>query len=85
MANYCTSMFIVRRMAEGAHPQEACIEVLRWMSKTAPNLHTDMYCVIAIDPRGQIGAASMNSKQPLQYSLWRHGAGALHTAPAVLG
>jgi hypothetical protein len=44
-----------------------------------------MYCVIAIDPHGEIGAASMNSKQPLQYALWRNAAGTLHTAPAFLG
>ncbi|MGA7355695.1 MAG: N(4)-(beta-N-acetylglucosaminyl)-L-asparaginase [Candidatus Cybelea sp.] len=85
MANYCTSMFIVQRMAQGAHPQEACDDVMRFMAKTAPNLHEDMYCVIAIDPRGEIGAASMNSKQALTYALWRNGSGALHTAPAFLG
>ncbi|MGC1381884.1 MAG: N(4)-(beta-N-acetylglucosaminyl)-L-asparaginase [Candidatus Baltobacteraceae bacterium] len=85
MANYCTSMFIVQRMAQGAHPQEACDEAMRFMAKTAPNLHEDMYCVIAISPSGEIGAASMNSKQSLQYALWRDGKGALHDAPALLG
>lgn len=85
MANYCTSAFIVRRMGQGLHPQEACDELMRLMAKTAPNLHDDMYCVVAIDPRGEIGAASMNSKQSLQYALWRNGSGALHTAPAFLG
>ena len=85
MANYCTSLFIVRRMAQGAHPQEACDDLMRLMAKTAPNLRDEMYCVIAIDPRGEIGAASMNSKQPLQYALWKNGAGALRTAPAFLG
>jgi N4-(beta-N-acetylglucosaminyl)-L-asparaginase len=85
MANYCTSAFIVQRMAQGAHPQEACDDVMRFMAKTAPNLHEDMYCVIAINPAGEIGAASMNSKQPLQYALWRHGGGALHSAKAFLG
>jgi N4-(beta-N-acetylglucosaminyl)-L-asparaginase len=85
MANYCTSMFIVRRMADGAHPQEACDDVMGFMAKTAPNLHQDMYCVIAIDPAGEVGAASMNSKQSLQYALWREGSGALRTAKAFLG
>jgi N4-(beta-N-acetylglucosaminyl)-L-asparaginase len=85
MANYCTSNFIVRRMAQGAHPQEACNDAMRLMSKNAPDLHDDMYCVIAINPAGEIGAASMNSKQSLQYALWRNGSGALHTAPAFLG
>lgn len=85
MANYCTSTFIVQRMAQGAHPQEACNDVMRFIAKTAPNIHDNMYCVIAISPSGEIGAASMNSKQPLQYALWRAGGGALHTAPAFLG
>jgi isoaspartyl peptidase/L-asparaginase-like protein (Ntn-hydrolase superfamily) len=85
MANYCTSVFIVRRMTQGAHPQEACDDLMRLMAKSAPNLRDDMYCVIAIDPRGEIGAASMNSKQPLQYALWKNGGGGLHTAPAFLG
>jgi N4-(beta-N-acetylglucosaminyl)-L-asparaginase len=86
MANYCTSIFIVQRMAQGAHPQEACNEAMRFMAKTAPNLHDDMYCVIAINPSGETGAASMNSKQSLQYALWQNGSGgALHTAPAFLG
>ncbi len=85
MANYCTSMFIVQRMAGGAHPQDACNDVMRLMAKTAPNLHDDMYCVIAIDRQGEIGAASMNSKQSLQYALWKQGTGGLHTASAFLG
>ncbi|HEX3457051.1 MAG TPA: isoaspartyl peptidase/L-asparaginase [Candidatus Baltobacteraceae bacterium] len=85
MAAYCTSMFLVQALARGAHPQEACEEVMRYMSKTAPNLRDDMYCVIALDMSGRIGALSMNSKQPLQYSLWQNGSGALHSAPAFLG
>ncbi len=85
MVNYCTSIFIVRAMARGAHPQDACAEAMAYMTKTAPNLHDDMYCVIAIDPSGRTGALSMNSKQSLQYALWHNGSGALHTAPAYLG
>ena len=85
MTNYCTSAFIVERMRQGGHPQEACDDVMRLMAKSAPNVHTDMYCVIAIDPRGEVGAASMNSKQPLQYAVWRSDSAALHTASAFLG
>ena len=84
MVNYCTSMFIVQAMGRGAHPQQACDDAMRFMARTAPNLHDDLYCVIAINPAGEIGAASMNSKQSLQYAVWRNGAGALHTAPAFL-
>ncbi len=85
MANYCTSTFIVQRMAQGVHPQEACDDLLRFMAKSAPNLREDLYCVIAINPAGEIGAASMNSKQSLKYALWRNGSGALHDAPSFLG
>jgi hypothetical protein len=84
MANYCTSMFIVQRMVQGAHPQEACNEVMQFMAKTAPNLRDDMYCVIAINPSGETGTISMNSKQSLQFALWRNGSNALRTAPAFL-
>ena len=82
MTNYCTSMYIVQRMHQGAHPQEACEDAMRFMARTAPNLHTDMYCVIAINPRGEVGAMSMNTKQMLHYALWQGGSGALHVAPA---
>ncbi|HTV74987.1 MAG TPA: N(4)-(beta-N-acetylglucosaminyl)-L-asparaginase [Candidatus Acidoferrales bacterium] len=82
MTNYCTSMFIVQRMREGKHPQQACEDVMDFMSRTAPNTLTDMYCVIAINPHGEVGAMSMNPTQPLHYALWRNGSGALHTAPA---
>jgi N4-(beta-N-acetylglucosaminyl)-L-asparaginase len=85
MANYCTSMFIVTRMAQGRHPQEACEDAMHFMAKSAPNLRDDMYCVIAINMNGETGAISMNSKQPLKYAVWRNGSGALHSAPIFLG
>jgi hypothetical protein len=40
--------------------------------------------VIALNLKGEIGAASMNSAQPLKYALWRGGAGTLHSAPVFL-
>jgi N4-(beta-N-acetylglucosaminyl)-L-asparaginase len=84
MTNYCTSALIVERMRRGANPQEACNDVMRLMAASASDIHADMYCVIAIDPRGEIGAASMNAKQPLQYAVWRAGSGTLETAAAFL-
>jgi N4-(beta-N-acetylglucosaminyl)-L-asparaginase len=84
MTNYCTSKHIVQKMAEGLHPQAACEDLMRYMARSAPNLRSDMYCVIAIDRRGEIGALSMNAAQPLQYALWRNGTDALHTAPHLL-
>ena len=83
MSNYCTSAYIVNKMREGMHPQEACESVMGLLARTAPNVHTDMYCVIAIDPHGQTGAASINAKQRLTYAVWRDGNATLHTAKAV--
>ena len=83
MTNYCTSAFIVGRMAEGAHPQDACDQAMRFMAKTAPDVTGGEYCVIALSPAGETGAASMNAAQPLQYAVWRGGrATPLQTAPA---
>lgn len=81
MTGYCTSKHIVQKMGEGMHPQEACEDLMRFMTKAAPNLRTDMYCVIAINPRGETGALSMNSEQPLRYALWRNDIPTFHTAP----
>ncbi|HEY9180156.1 MAG TPA: N(4)-(beta-N-acetylglucosaminyl)-L-asparaginase [Candidatus Baltobacteraceae bacterium] len=83
MTNYCTSMYIVMKMAAGMHPQEACEDCLRHMARTAPEVHTNQYCVIAMNPAGEIGAASMNSKSKLEYALWRGGVSSLQTANAV--
>ena len=80
MSNYCTSAFIVGRMAAGRSAQEACDDCMAFMAKSAPNIAGGEYCVIALDTRGEIGAASMNAEKPLQYALWRGGAGALHDA-----
>jgi L-asparaginase/N4-(beta-N-acetylglucosaminyl)-L-asparaginase len=82
MTNYCTSAYIVARMAEGAHPQEACDALMRFMAKSAPDLDSGQYCVIALSPRGATGAASMNAAQPLHYAVWRDGRGTMQTAAA---
>jgi hypothetical protein len=82
MTNYCTSAYIVARMAEGAHPQDACDQLMRFMAKTAPDVAGGEYCVVALSPTGEIGAASMNAAMPLQYAVWRNGRGTLETAPA---
>ncbi len=84
MTNYCSSAYIVARMAEGAHPQEACDQLMRFMAKTAPDVTRGQYCVVALSAGGETGAASMNAAQPLQYALWRAGRGSLQTAPAYL-
>ncbi|MGH7738416.1 MAG: N(4)-(beta-N-acetylglucosaminyl)-L-asparaginase [Candidatus Tyrphobacter sp.] len=81
MTGYVTSKHIVQKMGEGMHPQEACRDLMHFMTRHARELRTNMYCVIAMNPRGEIGALSMNAAQPLRYALWRNGNGALHTAP----
>jgi L-asparaginase/N4-(beta-N-acetylglucosaminyl)-L-asparaginase len=83
MTNYCTSFYIVQKMREGMHPQEAAEDCMRYMAATGPNIRDDQYCVIAINPRGEFGAASMNAKYPLQYAVWRNGTATVQTAKAV--
>jgi N4-(beta-N-acetylglucosaminyl)-L-asparaginase len=73
MANYCTSVSIVHSMARGASPQEACMELLRHMVKTDPKNQDGEVAVIAINTRGEIGAACMNNRFHLKYALWRNG------------
>jgi N4-(beta-N-acetylglucosaminyl)-L-asparaginase len=83
MQNFCTSFFIVTLMAAGRSPQEACEQCLRHMTAINPATKSAQACVIAIDPKGNVGAASMNGAFTLDYALWRNGTSALHRAPAV--
>ena len=73
MINYCTSISIVHLMARGASPQDACMELLKHMVKTDAKNKDGMVGVIAINARGEVGAASMNESFPLKYALWREG------------
>jgi N4-(beta-N-acetylglucosaminyl)-L-asparaginase len=83
MTAYCTSYHIVQKMRDGMHPQEACEDLMHVMARSAPDVGTDMYCVIALNPKGETGAASINAKQPLQYAVWRNGSAQMYTAKAV--
>src|SRR6266567_6969927 len=73
MTNYCTSISIVHNMARGASPQEACEELLKHMAATDPQNKTRDAYVIAINNRGEVGAASMRAGYRLKYALWREG------------
>jgi N4-(beta-N-acetylglucosaminyl)-L-asparaginase len=73
MSNYCTSVSIVHLMARGASPQDACNDLLRHMVKVLPANKESESAVIAMNNRGEIGAASMNAKFHLNYALWRNG------------
>ncbi len=83
MTNYCTSVSIVHNMARGASPQDACVELLRHMTKTDPQNRTGYVCVLAINNRGEVGTASMNAKYRLKYALWRDGQSQLLDAVAL--
>ena len=72
MTNYCTSISIVHLMARGASPQDACMELLKHMVKTDPQNKDGRVAVIAINTRGEIGAACMNDSFHLKYALWRN-------------
>jgi isoaspartyl peptidase/L-asparaginase-like protein (Ntn-hydrolase superfamily) len=82
--NSCTSMFIVQQMAQGAHPQQACNDCIKFIARTAPHINDGEYCVIAINPKGEIEAGSMNAKKPLQYGLSRNGSATRRTARAYI-
>jgi N4-(beta-N-acetylglucosaminyl)-L-asparaginase len=73
MTNYCTSISIVHFMARGASPQDACLELLQHIAKTDPANHSRDVCVIALNTRGEIGAAAMHKNYRLKYALWRDG------------
>jgi isoaspartyl peptidase/L-asparaginase-like protein (Ntn-hydrolase superfamily) len=73
MTNYCTSISIVHFMARGASPQDACLELLQHIAKTDPANRSRDVCVIALNPRGEMGAAAMHKNYRLKYALWRDG------------
>ena len=83
MTNYCTSVSIVHNMARGASPQEACADLLRHMVRTVPENRSAFVCVIAMNSRGEIGAASMNAEPKFQYAVWRNGESQLINAAIV--
>ena len=83
MTNYCTSVSIVHLMARGASPQDACAELLQHMAKTDPKNKSADACVIAMNTRGDTGAASMRSGYRLKYALWRNGESQLLEAVAL--
>jgi N4-(beta-N-acetylglucosaminyl)-L-asparaginase len=75
MSNYCTSVSIVQMMGRGASPQEACEDLLRDMVKAVGKNKEAACAVIAMNNRGEVGAASMNAQFHLQYALWKDGKG----------
>ena len=83
MTNYCTSVSIVHSMARGAKPQDACVELLEQMAKTDPGNKEAEVCVIAINTRGEVGAASMQKGFRLKYALWRGGEELFLDSPVV--
>jgi len=83
MTNYCTSVSIVHNMARGASPQDACADLLKHMVKTDPQNRSVFACVIAINNRGEVGAASMRAADRFRYAVWRNGRSELVDAPVV--
>lgn len=83
MTNYCTSVSIVHNMARGASPQDACVELLEHIARTDPRNREEFISVIAIDTRGRVGAAAMNTLNKFQYALWQDGKSRLVDAAKV--
>jgi N4-(beta-N-acetylglucosaminyl)-L-asparaginase len=73
MSNYCTSVSIVRMMERGSSPQEACEAIFHHMAKTDPKTKENQCAVIAMNQRGEVGAASMNKRFHLKYAVWANG------------
>lgn len=56
---YCMSYEVVRRMAEGEHPQRACEAVVKWVVSENPEFSGKLVAsVLACDRRGRTGGAS---------------------------
>lgn len=83
MTNYCTSVSIVHTMARGASPQDACVSLLEHLVKTDPQNRSADVCIIAINNRGETGAASMHKNYRLKYAIWRDGESQLLDAVAL--
>ena len=83
MTNYCTSVSIVHNMARGASPQDACADLMKHMVKTQPETREAFVCVIALNNRGEVGAASMSAQYKFQYALWQNGESRLAPATVV--
>ena len=73
MTNYCTSVRIVDFMRGGLAPQEACMEMLRFMNRVDSRTRRGAIAVIAINPRGEVGAACMNPAFALKVAVWKKG------------
>lgn len=83
MTNYCTSVSIVRDMARGASPQEACEDILRLMAKSDSRNREAQCAVIAMNPKGETGNASMNTGFRLRYAEYRNGAHEIKDGPIL--
>jgi isoaspartyl peptidase/L-asparaginase-like protein (Ntn-hydrolase superfamily) len=83
LTNYCTSISIVRSMAQGVPPQDACVDVLHHMAQVDPRNRSGRCCVIAVGRHEGVGAASMHSDYLLKYALWKDGESQLLEAVAL--
>ncbi|HEV2351850.1 MAG TPA: N(4)-(beta-N-acetylglucosaminyl)-L-asparaginase [Terriglobia bacterium] len=83
MTNYCTSVSIVHYMAQGMSPQQACEELLKHMAVTDPHNQTADAAVIAMNSRGEVGAASMRARTGFKYAVLKNGESQLLQAAAL--
>ncbi|MCZ6515741.1 MAG: N(4)-(beta-N-acetylglucosaminyl)-L-asparaginase [Acidobacteria bacterium] len=83
MTNYCTSVRIVDFMRAGRSPQEACFEMLRHMARLEPATRKVRMGVVAVDMKGEVGAAAMSAGMKLEYAVWRDGRAELKLASTL--
>jgi N4-(beta-N-acetylglucosaminyl)-L-asparaginase len=70
------SAVIVELMRQGAHPQEAVEEALRRILRKSPVAARDrdvQACYLAINVKGEIGAAALSDASEFDFAWWRGG------------
>lgn len=70
------SAMVVEAMRHGATPQQAVEDALRRILKKSPSAARDttvQVCYLAVNRRGEIGAAALSPASPFDYAVWRSG------------
>jgi isoaspartyl peptidase/L-asparaginase-like protein (Ntn-hydrolase superfamily) len=78
---YCGSFLVVELMRQGLHPDAACMEALRRISRQDPKGQALSVSFIAVDKRGRFGSATAG--QEFQYAVTTRDATRLIASPGL--
>lgn len=78
---HCASHLVVELMRQGLHPEDACLEALRRISRREPKGTDISISLIAVDRLGRAGAAS--SGRGFEYALTTRNETQVRQAPAL--